>query len=85
MATAGIQPPSYPYPPTNPRGPVVLDGYGIAYQVNPNSLSFNITCLKDNPEGNFELSADRMLHYLREAGDHMGEVFGSAQEVKAKL
>jgi carnitine O-acetyltransferase len=70
---------------TNGRGPVVPDGYGIAYQVNKHCVDFNITCLKDNPEGNFELSAERMQHYLREAGDHMADVFGSELEVKAKL
>jgi hypothetical protein len=63
----------------------VPDGYGIAYQVNKHSLSFNITCQKDNPEGNFELSAERMQHYLREAGDHMKEVFSTGHEIKAKL
>jgi hypothetical protein len=67
------------------RGPVVPDGYGIAYQVNRNSLSFNVTCLKDNPVGNFPLSADRMQYFLREAGDHMKEVFSAGQEIKAKL
>jgi carnitine O-acetyltransferase len=71
--------------PANGRGPVVPDGYGIAYQVNKNSLSFNITCLKDNPVKNFELNAERMQHYLREAGDHMREVFSTGQEIKAKL
>jgi len=67
------------------RGPVVPDGYGIAYQVNKHSLSFNVTCLRDNPEGNFELNAERMQYYLREAGDHMKEVFSTGQEIKAKL
>lgn len=64
---------------------MVPDGYGIAYQVNRNSLSFNVTCLKTNPVGNFELSAERMQHYLREAGDHMRDVFSEGQEIKAKL
>lgn len=67
------------------RGPVTLDGYGIAYQVNRNSLSFNVTCRKDNPEKTFELNAERMSHYLREAGDHMRDVWSSAQEIKARL
>src|SRR5277367_1292336 len=57
------------------RGPVVNDGYGVAYQVNRNSLSFNITCRKDNPEKNFELSAERLSHYIREAGEHMRDVW----------
>jgi hypothetical protein len=67
------------------RGPVTLDGYGIAYQVNRNSLSFNVTCRKNNPESNFELSAERMSHYLREAGDHMRDVWSSGQDIKARL
>jgi hypothetical protein len=67
------------------RGPVVNDGYGIAYQVNRNSLSFNITCRKDNPEKNFELSAERLSHYIREAGDHMKDVWSSGSEIKARL
>jgi carnitine O-acetyltransferase len=76
---------AFPFCQANGRGPVVPDGYGIAYQVNRNSLSFNVTCLKDNPMKNFELSAERMQHYLREAGDHMREVFSTGQEIKAKL
>jgi carnitine O-acetyltransferase len=75
----------FPFCKANDRGPVVPDGYGIAYQVNRNSLSFNVTCLKDNPMKNFELSAERMQHYLREAGDHMREVFSTGLEIKAKL
>ena len=67
------------------RGPVVNDGYGIAYQVNRNSLSFNITCRKDNPEKNVELSAERLSHYIREAGDHMKDVWSSGTEIKARL
>ena len=70
---------------TNGRGPVVPDGYGIAYQVNRNSLSFNITCQKENPEKTFELSADRMSYYLQEAGDHMRDVWSAAQDIKARL
>jgi carnitine O-acetyltransferase len=67
------------------RGPVVPDGYGIAYEVNQRTMSFNITCLKENPEKNFELNAERMSHYLREAGDHMRDVWSAGMETKARL
>jgi carnitine O-acetyltransferase len=67
------------------RGPVVPDGYGVAYQVNQNELYFNVTCRKVNPEQNFELNADRLAHYLREAGDHMRDVWSTAPEIKARL
>ena len=69
----------------NVRGPVVSDGYGVAYQVNRNSLYFNITCRRENPEKKFPLSAERLSHYIREAGDHMRDVWSSAMEIKAKL
>jgi hypothetical protein len=67
------------------RGPVVNDGYGVAYQVNRDSLYFNVRCRYDNPEKNFPLRAERLCHYLREAGDHMKDVWSSAMEIKAKL
>jgi len=67
------------------RGPVVPDGYGIAYQVNRHSLSFNVTCLKENPEKTFELNAAKMQYYLREAGDHMADVWSAQEPLKAKL
>jgi hypothetical protein len=70
---------------SNIRGPVAPDGYGIAYQVNRNSMAFNVTCLKNNPEKNFELSAETMSYYLREAGDHMRDVWSSGMEIKARL
>lgn len=67
------------------RGPVVPDGYGIAYEVNQRTMAFNVTCLKENPEKNFELHAERMVHYLREAGDHMRDVWSAGMEIKARL
>ena len=67
------------------RGPVTPEGYGIAYQVNRNSLSFNVTCLKDNPSKTFELNAAKMQYYLREAGDHMADVWSAQEPLKAKL
>jgi len=48
-------------------------------------MSFNVTCLKENPEKNFDLNAERMVHYLREAGDHMRDVWSAGMEIKARL
>ncbi|KAG0242970.1 Carnitine O-acetyltransferase mitochondrial [Actinomortierella wolfii] len=49
-------------------GEVVPDGYGIAYMINENNLSFNVAALK-------EMRPDRMHHYLKEAASEMRQLF----------
>ncbi|CAG8541519.1 20175_t:CDS:2, partial [Gigaspora rosea] len=58
-------------------GEVVPDGYGIAYQVNANVLSFNVVSM--------HLNNQQMCHYLREAADEMKEVFEHAQAKEGRV
>ncbi|KAF9582836.1 Carnitine O-acetyltransferase mitochondrial [Lunasporangiospora selenospora] len=61
-------------------GEVVPDGYGIAYMVNENNVSFNVAALK-------EMRPDRLHHYLKEAATEMKTLFEKTliQAPQAKL
>ncbi|KAF9149056.1 Carnitine O-acetyltransferase mitochondrial, partial [Mortierella sp. AD010] len=49
-------------------GEVVPDGYGIAYMVNENNLSFNVASRK-------EMRPEHLHHYLKEAATEMRHLF----------
>ncbi|KAF9433454.1 Carnitine O-acetyltransferase mitochondrial [Entomortierella beljakovae] len=49
-------------------GEVVPDGYGVAYMVNENNLSFNVASLN-------EMRPERLHHYLKEAATEMKQLF----------
>ena len=49
-------------------GEVVPDGYGIAYMVNENNLSFNVASMK-------EMHPERLHHYLKESASEMKQLF----------
>ena len=59
---------------------MVDDGFGVAYMINENNISFNIVC-----KG---IGAQRFGWYLGEAADEIRGVLEKAvkgEEVKAKL
>ncbi|CAG8771827.1 4143_t:CDS:1, partial [Cetraspora pellucida] len=58
-------------------GEVVPDGYGIAYQINANVISFNVVSM--------HLNNQRMCHYLREAADEMKELFEHTQAKEGRV
>ncbi|CAG8586362.1 9627_t:CDS:2, partial [Diversispora eburnea] len=58
-------------------GEVVPDGYGIAYQVNANSLHFNIVSM--------HLNNHHMRHYLNEAANEMKQLFEYAQVKEGRV
>ncbi|KAF9212750.1 Carnitine O-acetyltransferase mitochondrial, partial [Podila verticillata] len=49
-------------------GEVVPDGYGVAYMVNENNLSFNVASMK-------EMHPERLHHYLKESASEMRALF----------
>ncbi|KAG0361784.1 Carnitine O-acetyltransferase mitochondrial [Podila minutissima] len=49
-------------------GEVVPDGYGVAYMVNENNLSFNVASMK-------EMRPERLHHYLKESASEMRALF----------
>ncbi|KAF9992389.1 Carnitine O-acetyltransferase mitochondrial, partial [Entomortierella chlamydospora] len=49
-------------------GEVVPDGYGVAYMVNENNLSFNVASRK-------EMRPEHLHHYLKEAATEMRRLF----------
>ena len=61
--------------------PVVPEGFGLAYMINPHWLHVNITAFKNNPLG---LNPDYMAFYLTESIQELKEIL-SKSVIRAKI